>query len=181
MNKTSIKTNALLHDWSALLDELKQKESISSDAKIAAELGVSRGYICSVRKGRNGLSFKLAQIVFSRLGKTFETGHFESLFIPVRVQARNSNLVLARNYVMQRANGYCQLCGCEAPFKDSQGRPYLKIHHVRPIREGGTDSPDNLVALCPNCHSRINVRQDATDQRKLKKIVMQYKSKVRIV
>lgn len=59
------------HDWSVLLDELKQKEGIPSDAKLAAELGVTGSYICSVRKGRKRLSVELARVVLSRLGKSF--------------------------------------------------------------------------------------------------------------
>lgn len=29
----------------------------------------------------------------------------------------------------------------------------LDIHHIEYVAEGGTDSQDNLLALCPNCHS----------------------------
>ena len=29
----------------------------------------------------------------------------------------------------------------------------LDIHHLEYVSEGGGDSPDNLLALCPNCHS----------------------------
>jgi len=29
----------------------------------------------------------------------------------------------------------------------------IDIHHMVPIAEGGPDTPDNLLALCPNCHS----------------------------
>lgn len=162
-------------DWSALLDELKQKEGIASDAKLAAELGVTGGYICSVRKGRKSLSLNLAQTVFSRLGRTFDTDGLERLFVPVRVQLRTKNLAAIRRYVVERAQGHCQLCGCEAPFKDSEGRPYLEVHCVIPFREGGTDSPDNLVALCPNCNRKIAVSADAADRNKLQKIVAKYK------
>lgn len=29
----------------------------------------------------------------------------------------------------------------------------LDIHHIEYVAEGGADSQDNLLALCPNCHS----------------------------
>lgn len=29
----------------------------------------------------------------------------------------------------------------------------LDIHHLEYVSQGGQDTPDNLVALCPNCHS----------------------------
>ena len=175
MNAMNMAIDSSSQDWSALLDELKQKEGIASDAKLAAELGVTGGYICSVRKGRKSLSLKHAQTVFSRLGRTFETERLERLFVPVKVQLLAKNLAEVRKYVIERANVHCQLCGCEAPFKDSEGHPYLEVHHVIPFREGGTDSPDNLVALCPNCHRKLDVSGDAADIKKLQKIVAKYK------
>lgn len=162
-------------DWSALLDELKQKEGITSDAKLAQTLGITRGYICSVRKGRKRFSLDLVQAVFSRLGKPFDTDRLERLFVPVRVQRRAMNLATARKHVVDRAQGRCQLCGCDAPFKDSDGHPYLDVHFVVPFLEGGSDSPDNLVALCPNCHRRLEVSGNAADKRKLEKIAAGYK------
>ena len=166
--------NSSSEDWSALLDKLKEQEGIASDAKLAATLGVTRGYICSVRKGRKGLSLNLAQTVLSRLGRTFDTTSLERLFVPVRVQLRTKNLAALRTYVVQRAKGLCQLCGCEAPFKDKDGDPYLEIHHVIPLRDGGTDSAENLIALCPNCHRKVEVSADASDMKKLQRIAAKY-------
>lgn len=164
------------HDWSALLDDLKQKEGIVSDAKLAAELGVTRGYICSVRKGRKGLSIKLAQDVFSRLGRAFDAETLERLLVPVRIRTFTRKLTNLRHDVIARANGHCQLCGCAAPFKDKDGRPYLEVHHVTPIGALGAESPANLVALCPNCHRKIQISADSADREKLQKIAAKYAS-----
>ena len=30
----------------------------------------------------------------------------------------------------RRANGFCQLCDSEAPFKNKSGEPYLETHHI---------------------------------------------------
>ncbi len=30
----------------------------------------------------------------------------------------------------------------------------LEIHHIDSIKEGGSDNPINLIALCPNCHEQ---------------------------
>jgi len=30
----------------------------------------------------------------------------------------------------------------------------LDMHHLVPVADGGPDDPDNLLALCPNCHRR---------------------------
>ncbi len=65
---------------------------------------------------------------------------------------RNGDVVVE---VMLRANGVCEACGCNAPFvRASDGTPYLEIHHVLPLADGGDDTIENAVALCPNCHRK---------------------------
>ncbi len=71
-------------------------------------------------------------------------------------------------YARKRANGICQLCGKPAPFKRSDGEPYLESHHIVWLSNGGEDSIENTVALCPNCHRRMHVVQSAEDVKKLK-------------
>ena len=34
----------------------------------------------------------------------------------------------------------------------------LQVHHIRPQAQGGTDEPDNLIALCLNCHSSVHTK-----------------------
>ncbi|WP_083854439.1 HNH endonuclease [Teichococcus cervicalis] len=52
-----------------------------------------------------------------------------------------------------QARGHCQSCKQPAPFRRfADGRPYLEVHHIVPLSEGGPDSLDNVTALCPNCH-----------------------------
>jgi 5-methylcytosine-specific restriction protein A len=56
---------------------------------------------------------------------------------------------------LYRAAGNCELCGKAAPFtKLSDGSPFLEVHHKTPLAEGGDDTIENAVALCPNCHRR---------------------------
>lgn len=59
-------------------------------------------------------------------------------------------------YVRQRANGRCELCGNDAPFETDAGVPYLEVHHVEMLCDGGADGPDNAAALCPNCHRLLH-------------------------
>lgn len=66
-------------------------------------------------------------------------------------------------YVKKRANGYCQLCGQKAPFDDQNGDPYLECHHIEWLSNGGMDSAENCVALCPNCHRRMHILNDPND------------------
>lgn len=66
-------------------------------------------------------------------------------------------------YAKRRANGICQLCGKPAPFKDSDGKPFLESHHIIWLTDGGADSPENTVALCPNCHRKMHIINDPKD------------------
>ena len=74
-------------------------------------------------------------------------------------------------YAKRRAHGICQLCRNQAPFIDFDGKPFLETHHIIWLSKGGTDSLDNTVALCPNCHRKMHVLNLEEDVAKLLKIV----------
>ena len=63
--------------------------------------------------------------------------------------------------------GICELCGHSAPFRTKYGIPYLEIHLIKEISDGGMPIPENTVALCPNCHARIHILRDPKDTEKL--------------
>lgn len=62
-----------------------------------------------------------------------------------------------RKYAKMRANGLCEACGGPAPFLDSQGQPFLEVHHLLRLADDGPDSPMNVAAICPNCHRQVHV------------------------
>lgn len=68
-----------------------------------------------------------------------------------------------RDYVMSRADGYCEGCEEPAPFTSKTGEPYLHAHHVYELSEGGSDTPDTVIALCPNCHYRVHHGEDGDE------------------
>ncbi len=80
--------------------------------------------------------------------------------IPARVAA--TSFVFARNpdvvaETLAQAKGTCQNCHLPAPFhRRSDNTPYLEVHHRKPLAEGGTDTLDNAIALCPNCHRKAH-------------------------
>lgn len=74
-------------------------------------------------------------------------------------------------YAKRRAAGICQLCGHLAPFSDRSGRPYLESHHIVWLADGGEDSIENTVALCPNCHKKMHILDLPEDVEKLQKVV----------
>lgn len=55
--------------------------------------------------------------------------------------------------VLLRAGGVCECCNKVGPFiSKAQGTPFLEVHHKVRLADGGDDSVENAVALCPNCH-----------------------------
>ena len=76
--------------------------------------------------------------------------------------------------VKERANGQCDLCGQPAPFNNANGFPYLEEHHLVRLADGGDDSIDNAVALCPNCHRKMHIVNDESDTETLKKRILAY-------
>lgn len=72
----------------------------------------------------------------------------------VAVYIRNPDVVAE---VLQRAKGNCEdeACGKIAPFvRSSNGTPYLEVHHRKKLSDGGDDTVENAIALCPNCHRK---------------------------
>lgn len=58
--------------------------------------------------------------------------------------------------VLDSAAGKCDRCHTVAPFRKDDGTPFLEVHHVVMLSEGGPDTADNAVALCPNCHRLLH-------------------------
>ncbi len=63
-------------------------------------------------------------------------------------------------YALKRANGICEGCGQPAPFQTPEGSPYLEVHHIQRLSDGGPDRPEAVVAVCPNCHRRAHYAHD---------------------
>ncbi len=74
------------------------------------------------------------------------------------VYSRSSTI---RAYAHERSKGVCEGCETPAPFITKNGMPYLEVHHLIPLSEGGADSPENVAAICPNCHRRTEKSKDS--------------------
>jgi len=74
--------------------------------------------------------------------------------VTVLAFVRNPDVVAE---VLERAEGKCEDCRSPAPFRRrSDDTPYLEVHHQRPLAEGGDDTVENAIALCPNCHRKAH-------------------------
>lgn len=72
-----------------------------------------------------------------------------------------------KEMVKRIAAGKCQLCGKAAPFIDKNNEPYLEEHHVIRLADGGQDTMENVVAICPNCHRKMHVLDNIQDKEAL--------------
>ncbi len=71
-------------------------------------------------------------------------------------------------WVLNRAQGICEACEAPAPFVAKKDKlPFLEVHHVIPLAEGGPDTVENAAAVCPNCHRRLHLGVDKDAYRKL--------------
>jgi 5-methylcytosine-specific restriction protein A len=48
---------------------------------------------------------------------------------------------------------------CEDCERRGRLTPAREVHHIIPLRSGGTNEPTNLRALCKPCHSAITIRE----------------------
>lgn len=63
-------------------------------------------------------------------------------------------------WVLIRAGNRCEACESLAPFMRADATPYLEVHHLRPLGEGGPDIVANAIAACPNCHRELHLGAD---------------------
>lgn len=60
------------------------------------------------------------------------------------------------NWVLANADGRCECCDKKSPFVTKNFTPYLEVHHVKQLADDGPDTPQNVVAVCPNCHKELH-------------------------
>lgn len=78
----------------------------------------------------------------------------EQVQVTTTAYRRNADVVAE---VLERASGICERCGASAPFiRASDGTPYLEVHHKKRLADGGEDTVENAIAVCPNCHRELH-------------------------
>lgn len=100
--------------------------------------------------------------------KKTKTGEVSTRNVTVRAHDRDPYIA---EYAKRRANGFCELCEERAPFLNKKNEPYLETHHIEWLANGGEDTIENTVALCPNCHRKMHVVDAEEDVKRLKQII----------
>jgi len=93
-----------------------------------------------------------AQELRKRINK--RTRRRQNRYVLTRQYVRDENVA---EYVRRNADGVCELCKNIAPFNKLDGHPFLEMHHIEWLSQGGEDTIKNAVALCPNCHRKMHV------------------------
>ncbi len=66
---------------------------------------------------------------------------------------------------------YCLHPGCLNTFKKQDGLPYIEVHHIVPLFEGGEDAIWNLAVICAHHHKMAHFADDVT-QKDLRKLLL---------
>lgn len=141
------KTSAELENW---LAESKEADTASSHLALEEEKPTSDPTELSKRAARAKRRIRGTEGSYPP-----PVGYAEA----ARAEATSARFVRdpeVVGWVLNAAGGACEVCDLPAPFVDETGEPFLEVHHVRPLAEGGPDQPDNAVAVCPNCHRRLH-------------------------
>lgn len=96
--------------------------------------------------------FRLRVVAYSSSQETVRTVNAASV-------RRERGKVIA-DYARLRSEGFCEACERPAPFIRRNDDPYLEVHHIVALAEGGADHPTNVAAICPNCHARVTHGKD---------------------
>jgi predicted HNH restriction endonuclease len=66
---------------------------------------------------------------------------------------------------------YCLHPNCKNTFNKNDGLPYIEVHHIIPLFEGGEDAVWNLAVVCAHHHKMAHFADDET-QKDLKNIFL---------
>ncbi len=77
--------------------------------------------------------------------------HFDDEIREYRESSRYVPTALER-LLYELAGHRCTICTA----------PWMEIHHIEELSEGGKTEFENLIVLCPNCHTRVHREQIPT-------------------
>ena len=68
---------------------------------------------------------------------------------------------IVRKIAIDRSHGRCEYCRKDAPFFSAYNVPFLEVHHIDRLADNGLDAPQNVIAVCPNCHRNSHFGKDS--------------------
>jgi len=70
-------------------------------------------------------------------------------------------------YVRERDGYKCNICKSKG-YGNSSNSKRLEVHHILERSNGGTNSPDNLITLCSDCHKKVHSKEITLNKKRLK-------------
>lgn len=71
----------------------------------------------------------------------------------------------------EKFGSYCLHPNCKNTFKKQDGLPYIEVHHIIPLFEGGEDAVWNLVVVCAHHHKMAHFA-DSNTQKDLRNLFL---------
>ena len=72
---------------------------------------------------------------------------------------------------------YCLFAGCVNSFLKPDGLPYIEVHHIIPLHDGGEDGIWNLAVLCAHHHRMAHFAAEVEKDRIKKQLLNQVRQK----
>lgn len=144
-----------------MLAEILSKEGYEFDRLIAVTK-IDLTKLKSLLKHPSSDTASILQKLEIKINRTTENKYVKSTVLNQFIRSE-----YIRAYAKIRAQGHCELCEKKAPFNDYLGNPFLEIHHIIYLSKGGSDSIDNVAAICPNCHRKLHNLNLKSDVEKL--------------
>ena len=57
---------------------------------------------------------------------------------------------------------FCLYPQCHNTFNKNDGKPYIEVHHIVPLHQGGEDGIWNLSVVCAHHHKMAHFADDKT-------------------
>lgn len=92
---------------------------------------------------------------YARIARDLESNPTSLSFNPSPRSPQPKRRKRAKEIVIARAQGSCEndTCSGMPPDVKKDGTPIFQVDHIIQLSDGGPDQPDNMIALCPNCHA----------------------------
>jgi hypothetical protein len=134
-------------DLNKEFDRIWPTESSSVDAKTAADV---------LRIEADHLEAEdLSQLMTKYAARSHSATRPRAKFLRTRAYDRDP-LVIAIG--RKRAKHRCEVKDCSHPtFETVDGDPYVEIHHIVPLADGGEDTIENVACLCPAHHREVHL------------------------
>jgi predicted HNH restriction endonuclease len=141
----------------AVIGPDEEQESRADDIESADTL---KAIQASLETEVDGLCSKPLQELRALIVKRPSEGRVRSSFAEGVIYDRDKYVVA---FAKRRAGMQCEVPDCQHPlFHKPNGLPYVEVHHLMTLAEGGPDTVGNVVCLCPTHHREMHFGVNAT-------------------